>query len=143
MEFLPRPRVLVADDEPDLRTLLKFAAVGAPFEVCFCEDGEDALQQYKKGAAQGRPFAGVVLDVEMPGYDGIRTAKIIRETDPALPIALLTVHDEAGTRINAKGLGVSAYWVKPFVPADLVSCISQWLHEQSFGPSFDTLDPVG
>lgn len=108
--------VLVVDDEPMARTLLRLMLVRAGFNVAEAEDGYDALAKVKKN----RPDL-ILLDVMMPGIDGFTVCETLRgNVDTAvLPIIMLSAKTDQ-TSVN-KGLlvGATLYLTKPISPDEL------------------------
>lgn len=106
--------VLICDDEPELRRIL--AHLLAPrYTVVEASTGEEALALI----AKRRPDL-VLLDMVMPGLDGLGTMKAYRALDPTLPTLVLTGADETETAVRALSLGAHAYITKPFEPAVLL-----------------------
>jgi len=100
--------VLFAEDDPvvveSMRTIL-----GHYFrEVTVCRDGREALE-----TCRNRPFDLAILDVRMPGLDGLEAARILREESIDLPILILTSHEDVATLRRAIPLGLLDYLVKP------------------------------
>lgn len=101
--------VLVVDDQPGLRRLLCEALA----DVCPCvlaaAGGREALVMVERH----RP-AVVLLDLKMPGLDGVDTLRLLRERYPDLVVVVMTAYSELETLKNIKELGVSHYLTKPF-----------------------------
>ena len=114
---MPNDRILVADDEPDVRALIGTNLLNAGFHVIKAEDGESALSK-----ARSHSPALIVLDVMMPGMSGTDVCKVLK-ADPAtagIAILLLTAQAEAVDRILGLELGADDYVTKPFSPRELV-----------------------
>ena len=109
--FLPRlaGTVLLIDDEERMRIIMQNLLELNGFTVFTACSGEEGLTRLD----QRRPDA-VILDVRMPGMDGLVVLKKIRETLPELPVILVTHVDEEATREEAMRLGATAYVTKPF-----------------------------
>ncbi len=105
---------LVVDDDIRLRELLQRYLVENGFRVSSARDAEDARRQLA-----GLRFDLVVLDVMMPGEDGLSLARWIRATGTT-PILMLTAMGEASDRIGGFESGVDDYLTKPFEPRELV-----------------------
>ncbi|MFO1329485.1 MAG: response regulator [Rubrivivax sp.] len=113
----PRPpSLLVVDDEPELRGLLSEYFVRHGFEVRAAEHAADARAQL----AERWPDV-VVLDVNMPGENGLSLARWLRETQPGLGIVMLTTAGEAVDRIVGLELGADDYVPKPFDLRELLA----------------------
>ena len=110
-------RVLVVDDEPDIRTLARLALerVGG-HEVVTAESGLEALE-----TAAREPFDAIVLDVMMPGLDGPSTVRKLREQEATrdVPVVMLTAKAQAAERRDLAELDVSGVLAKPFDPMAL------------------------
>jgi two-component system phosphate regulon response regulator PhoB len=111
------PRILVAEDEPDMLQLIKMNLQGAGYRVIEAEDGAAALT----AAREERP-ALVVLDLMLPGMSGLEVCRALkRETATAsLPIIMLTARAEEVDRIVGFELGADDYITKPFSPRELI-----------------------
>ncbi len=105
-----RRRILVVDDAEGIRTYLAHVLEAKGFEVDTAEDGLRALALLEGGAA---PDA-VLLDIIMPGIDGIETLRRIRSFAPELPVIMLSVVGKAATIVEAMRLGARDFLNKPF-----------------------------
>jgi two-component system alkaline phosphatase synthesis response regulator PhoP len=117
-------RILVVDDDADLRDAIAFTLGGAGFAVATAADGPAALATI--GTA--RPDL-VVLDVMMPGPSGIEVCRQLRE-DPrtaSLPVVLLTARTSPAFRYAGLATGANRHVLKPFDPADLVALVRELL----------------
>ncbi len=110
-------RILCADDEPDLRTILELALSLEPsFEVELFASGAALLERARQGGADA-----VLLDAMMPGMDGYETCRRLK-ADPAtagIPVVFLTARAQRGERDAALELGAVACLTKPFDPLTL------------------------
>jgi len=109
-------QVLVVDDEPELRTLLGEYFGRHGFVVRAAEDAAQARLM----VAQERP-ALALLDVNMPGENGLSLARWLREAHPGVGLVMLTTAGEAIDRIVGLELGADDYIAKPFSPRELVA----------------------
>ena len=111
-------RVLIAEDETLIRIDLRAGLEALGLEVCGeARDGHEAVDL----AQRLRPDV-IVLDVRMPGLDGLEAARLIQATRPT-PLLLLTAYDDPGLVTRAIDAGISAYLVKPYHPSALVPAI--------------------
>ncbi len=108
-------RILVADDEPHIRELVRLYLSKEGYEVEFAVDGPDALEK----ALRLRPDL-VVLDLMMPRLDGFEVTKGIRAHSD-VPIIMLTVRKEDAVKVAGLELGADDYLTKPFNPKELVA----------------------
>jgi len=110
-------RVLVVDDEPTIVEIVGRYLERAGYEAAGAADGFEALEQ----AAAERPDL-VVLDLMLPGIDGIEVMRRLRELPgPPLAVILLTARGEESDRLVGLRQGADDYVVKPFSPAELVA----------------------
>lgn len=111
-----RPRILVADDDPDIRELISFRLSHAGYEVSTAKNGEEAVAL----AHEGSPDL-VVLDVMMPKLDGLAATRQLRESEAtrSIPIILLTARVQEVDMARGFEAGANDYLTKPFSPQEL------------------------
>ena len=114
MRGVAPPRILVVDDEPALRTALERALRMDGYGVEMAEDGVRALD----AVAGSRPDA-VVLDVAMPGLDGLEVCRRMRAGGDRTPVLMLTARDAVDDRVAGLDAGADDYLVKPFALKEL------------------------
>lgn len=116
--------VLIVDDEPMARTLLRLMLVRAGFNVSEAEDGYDALEKVKKS----RPDI-ILLDVMMPGLDGFSVCQTLRgeEKTAALPIIMLSAKTDLDSINQGLRVGATKYLTKPISPEDLTHHVREAL----------------
>jgi len=121
-----RPLVLVADDEPDLQELVRYALEDAGFEVLTAGDGEEALRL----ALDWRPSLAVV-DVRMPKLSGLQLTRKLRESEETaqMPILLLTGATEKEDVARGFEAGAYGYLEKPLNPWELVTRVEALLDD--------------
>ncbi len=107
--------VLVVDDDPTVSDVVRRYLERADFEVTLAADGPAALD----AVATRRPDL-VVLDLMLPGIDGLEVCRRLRERDPDLPIVMLTALGDEADRVVGLSLGADDYVTKPFSPRELV-----------------------
>jgi CheY-like chemotaxis protein len=112
-------RVLVVDDDPHLRKLLRATFDAGAFEFSEASDGVEALELLDPVPAV------VVLDWHLPGGSGAELLVSLRRAHPDLPIVVLTGDARDGEREAADKLGANAYVTKPFSPLELLSTIEE------------------
>ncbi len=105
----PEARLLVVDDEPNIRELLSTSLRFAGFEVHTAADGQEALKQAEKV----RPDL-MVLDVMMPDLDGFAVTRRLRERGRDIPVLFLTARDDVADRVTGLTVGGDDYVTKPF-----------------------------
>jgi two-component system, OmpR family, response regulator MprA len=109
-------RVLVVDDEPAVRDAVRRALVLSGYEVQQAADGEEALS----ALAAAAPDA-VVLDVLMPGVDGLEVCRRLRAAGDRTPVLMLTARDAVADRVTGLDAGADDYLVKPFALEELLA----------------------
>jgi two-component system response regulator MprA len=107
-------RILVVDDDRAVREALRRTLTLAGYDVETAQDGEEALEQM----AQAVPDA-VVLDVGLPGIDGLEVCARARRLGNRVPILILTARDAVSDRIDGLDAGADDYMVKPFDVGEL------------------------
>ncbi len=108
-------RILVVDDDPIIRKIIGSNLRARHFDVILAEDGESALQII----GQTQPDL-MILDIMMPGIDGIEVCRRIREWSE-VPIVFLTARDELCNKLAGFGVGADHYVTKPFAIDELVA----------------------
>jgi two-component system, NtrC family, response regulator AtoC len=107
-------RILIIDDEKNLReSLAEYLSLDG-YACAGAASGAEGLTLLENAV-----FDAVVLDLRMPGMDGLETLSRIRETGPGLPVIMMSAHGEISDAVRAMKLGASDYLVKPFDPAEL------------------------
>jgi diguanylate cyclase (GGDEF)-like protein len=125
-----KARILVADDEPDLLTIMKETLEREGFAVDTAEDGAEALAEIKKN-----PPDIAVLDLRMPQIDGFGVTRALRE-DPLyehLPVIILTASGTRDTKIEGLNLGADDFITKPVDILELLARIRMILRRNRLG----------
>jgi two-component system KDP operon response regulator KdpE len=124
-------RILIVDDDPQIRRVLKMTLTGQGYEVDDAKSGESALERVRD-----RRFDLVLLDINMPGMDGLETCRAIREQSE-IGIIMLTVRDNEADAVEALDAGADDYVTKPFKPSELSARIRAALRRtpSTHGPS--------
>ncbi len=126
-------RILVIDDEEAVRTAVRRALTLAGYEVDMAADGEEALASL----AERAPDA-IVLDVLMPGVDGLEVCRRLRAADDHTPVLMLTARDSVGDRVAGLDVGADDYLVKPFALQELLARLRALLRRTGSGPDEGT-----
>src|SRR5207247_9259527 len=130
-----RATVLVVDDEPTIGEVVSRYLQRAGYDTRLAGSGEDALEQ----AASDSPDL-VVLDLMLPGVDGLEVMRRLRQRDRGrTAIILLTARGEESDRIVGLRLGADDYVVKPFSPAELVARVDAVLRRVDTAPAHQPL----
>jgi DNA-binding response OmpR family regulator len=109
-------RVLVVEDEKKTASFVRKALQAEGFAVDVCHNGDDAL-----AAARMTSFDGIVLDIMLPGRDGLSVLRQLRERKNTAPVLLLSARGEVNERVEGLNAGADDYLPKPFVIAELVA----------------------
>jgi two-component system KDP operon response regulator KdpE len=110
-------RILVVDDEPQIRRVMKSALTAEGYEVHDAKTGEDALEELRNGR-----YDLVLLDMNMPGIDGLETCRNIRASSE-VAVIMLTVRRAEEDKIAALDAGADDYVTKPFSMPELLARI--------------------
>lgn len=110
--------MLVADDDRAIRESLATALELAGYEVRTCVDGVEAL-----AATRAQPFDLVILDVMMPGVDGLGVCSVLRAEGNRVPILMVTARTETADRVAGLDAGADDYVAKPYDPDELLARI--------------------
>src|SRR5579872_4293769 len=122
----PQSSVLVVDDEPALRKALRTSLIASGFAVEEARDGEEALL-----SARRHPFDLVLLDINMPGINGIDACRRMRGLSPHAGIIMVTVRDFEDDKVRALEAGADDYVTKPFKLRELTARLRAVLRRTS------------
>jgi DNA-binding response OmpR family regulator len=109
------PRILIVEDDPDIAELLAHYLQRAGHTVDRLSSGEAVLPRVRSA-----PPDLMILDLMLPGLDGLEVCRRLRATHPNLPVLMLTARNEAEDRIAGLEVGADDYVAKPFSPRELV-----------------------
>lgn len=119
-------RVLVVEDQPEMNALLVKQLNEAHYSVDGCLNGNDALDYLAGGA-----YDAVVLDVMLPGVDGLEVLRRRRAAGDKTPVLLLTARDGVEDRVRGLDSGADDYLVKPFALAELLARLRVLIRRRS------------
>jgi len=122
---MKKPRIMIVDDEHSVRTSLREWFLEDGFDVVTAEDGLDALKKLEQG-----PFDLMIVDLKMPGMDGISLQRRLREVDPGATIVILTAFASVETAVEALKLGAFDYVTKPVDPDELSHTVRRALERK-------------
>jgi two-component system response regulator MprA len=117
---LPRPRVLVVDDDKAVRESLRRSLEFNGYDVSMAADGAEALAGLSAAGPTTAPDV-VVMDVMMPRLDGIEATRALRSAGNDVPILVLTARDAVGDRVEGLDAGADDYLTKPFALQELLA----------------------
>lgn len=132
------PRLLVVDDDRAVRESLRRALTLEGYEVELAQDGADGLAR----VAGTQPDA-VVLDVAMPGVDGLEMCRRLREDGSRLPVLMLTARESVPDRVAGLDAGADDYLVKPFALDELLARLRALLRRSDTAGPGDVLAFAG
>jgi two-component system response regulator MprA len=120
-------RVLVVDDEPAVREVLERILRVEGFEVALAGDGREAVRSQAVA-----PADAVLLDVLMPGLDGLEVCRRMRDTGDHTPVLMLTAAEGVGDRVAGLDAGADDYLPKPFALEELLARLRALLRRSSW-----------
>jgi len=129
--------ILIVDDEPQIRRVLRTTLISAGYAVLEARNGEEALEQIRTERVDL-----ILLDVNMPGISGLEACREIRQTSD-IPIVMLTVRNTERDKVQALDAGADDYVVKPFGSEELMARIRATLRRAAPTeslPSFSSPD---
>ena len=129
--------IVVAEDDPDIADLLDLYLRREGHRVVLAADGETGLERIRTE----RP-AVVILDVGLPGVDGLEVCRRLRADDPSLAIIFLTARDEEIDRVLGLELGADDYVTKPFSPREMVARVKAQLRRAGAGGTATAAGPA-
>jgi DNA-binding response OmpR family regulator len=109
-------RVLIVEDEKKTASFVRKALHAEGFAVDVCHNGEEAW-----ATARTTPYDAIVMDIMLPGRDGLSVLRQFRENGIASPVLLLSARGEVNERVDGLNAGADDYLPKPFVIAELVA----------------------
>ena len=131
-------KILVVDDERAVRESLRRALELEGYEIELVEDGKAALSVLQEEEPQSQPDA-VILDVLMPGVDGLEVCRRLRKGGNRVPVLMLTARDEVENRVAGLDAGADDYLTKPFALEELVARVRALLRRATDGDSGEVL----
>lgn len=134
-----RVRILIVEDEPAIREVVRFHLELAGHEVEESGHGRQALERLR-----AEPFALIVLDVMLPGLDGVSLCRAVRSggANVATPILMLTARDTESDTVLGLESGADDYVTKPFGVRELTARVQALLRRQGRGEPPETAPPV-
>src|SRR5690242_1814975 len=123
-------RILVIEDEPRILAFVAQALRAEGHTVVASEDGEDGLAH-----ALARRYDLLVLDLLLPGIDGLQVLRDVRARQPELPVLILSARSDLGTKLRGFELGADDYLAKPFALGELLARVRVHLRRGQPGGS--------
>lgn len=118
-------RLLYAEDEAAMSEAVADILTYHKYDVDTVDNGADALAYAREGG-----YDGIILDIMMPGMDGLTVLRRLREAGDKTPVLLLTAKSEVADRIEGLDLGADDYLPKPFVMEELLARIRAMLRRR-------------
>ncbi len=118
-------RVLIIDDEPEIRRNLTIGLTQADYEVVACTDGISAIHELDRSRSKGAGFDYLVTDIFMPDIDGLKILKVIRSLYPELPVVVITGFGDERLKETVLAQKNTAYLDKPFEISELVAVLER------------------
>jgi len=122
-------KILVVDDERAVRESLRRALELEGYDVGLASDGSEALEKLE---ADAQPDA-IILDVLMPGTDGLEVSRALRRSGSRVPVLMLTARAEVGDRVAGLDAGADDYLTKPFALEELLARLRALLRRTADG----------
>ncbi|HBE29110.1 MAG TPA: DNA-binding response regulator [Ktedonobacter sp.] len=117
-----KAHILIVDDDPRITDLLRRVLAYEGYSVASAASGNEALKRTLE-----RPPDLVVLDIMLPGLDGLEVARRLRAADDNVPVLMVTARDAVADRVKGLETGADDYLVKPFAPEELVARVKALL----------------
>lgn len=121
-------RILVVEDQKKIAEFIRKGLEEHGFRVEVCRTGEDGIDR-----ARAEPFDAMVLDIMLPGRDGLSVLRELRDRRVAMPVILLTARDGLEERVEGLNLGADDYLAKPFYVEELAARINAMLRRATGG----------
>jgi len=122
-------RILIVDDEPALRRALRTSLAASGFSVSEAANGKDAVEQFGRNRCDL-----ILLDINMPGEDGIQTCLRLRHSAPGVGIVMLTVRDAEDDKVRALEAGADDFVTKPYRFRELLARVRAVLRRVNAAP---------
>jgi two-component system, OmpR family, response regulator len=130
-------RILLIDDEPEVRVLISAWFEKAGHDLDWRASGEEGLRQ-----AARRSYDAIILDIRMPGLDGFEVLAALRKAENRTPVMMLTSLTDEEDIIDALGTGADGYMTKPFSPAELEARVEALCRRASAESSSEPVELV-
>lgn len=122
-------KIMIIEDEEEVRDILKLHLESAGYEVIEAEDGEKAIESMKEGSNLLR-VGLIITDIRMPKINGVEAIEYLREHAPSKPIIVVTGYPDTDLAISLMQKGVKEYLVKPVEKEKLLEKVKAVLSEE-------------
>lgn len=137
-------RVLVIDDEPEIRRNLTVGLTQEDYSVVACPDGISAIHELQRSRESGQGFDYLITDIFMPDIDGLKILKVIKSQFPELPVLVITGFGDEALKFTALSEVNTGYLDKPFEISDLVAALEKLTSGRTtLEPDAGQGDPLG
>lgn len=126
-------RVLIVDDEKNIRLTVTHALEPIGYEVSTAVTAEDALSQLEE-----RPFDAVLLDLKLPGMDGLELLRELSCSRPDIPVVVISAHGTVEAAVEATRLGALDFIQKPFTPNEIRDAVRRAIDSRGDTPESDS-----
>ena len=119
-------KIMIVDDEQDVRDAIKLQLTGKNFQILEAEDGEKAISTMKDGDHMAN--VGLILcDIRMPNVDGVECIDYLKANAPGIPLVVITAFPDAELAASLMKKGVKEYLVKPVEKEKLIAVVDKLL----------------
>lgn len=118
-------KILIIDDEKNIRNTLSHSLESEQYEINTAVNGEDGIKKFKEDN-----YNLVLLDMKMPGMDGVETLSKLKEIDRQVTVIMITAYGTVETAVESMKLGACDYLRKPFSPDEIRKVVDQVLGRQ-------------
>ncbi|HEY4573366.1 MAG TPA: response regulator, partial [Thermoanaerobaculia bacterium] len=130
--------ILIVDDEGPIRRILSVLLRERRHRVAEAASGEEALDLFGEKAAEAKPDL-VLLDLKLPGIDGLETLKRLRVREPRLDVVMMTAHGTISSAVEAMRRGAFDYLTKPFDNDELLMLVDRALEMRRLSAENESL----
>ncbi len=131
-------KILLVEDEKEIRNFVRDGLEEEGFAVDACDNGSDGLAM-----ASEQSYDAIVLDIMLPGRDGLSILRLLRERGNNVPVIVITARGESQERIEGLNLGADDYLAKPFYMGELIARLrSIWRRSAGEGLSLLSIDDL-
>lgn len=125
--IVAKKRFLIVEDDPDIAQLMSMHLRDLNAEVCIVGDGLEGLRQ-----ANAEVWNAIIIDLQLPGMDGLDICRAIRQEEPSVPLMMVTSRSTELDRVLGLEMGADDYLVKPFSVAELKARVKALLRRSSY-----------
>lgn len=130
-------KILIIEDEPQLARFIQLELEHEEHETAVCGDGRDGLSLAEKGG-----FDVILLDIMLPGLNGLEVLRRLRKSENSVPVIMLTARDSVMDKVSGLDMGADDYITKPFAIEELLARIRAALRKRSMKEVGEEDSPV-